>query len=385
MLALLADSTIRTVALGAALLGISSGVLGCFAVLRRQSLLGDTLAHAALPGVCLGFLIAGSRDLGSIMLGALATGAAAALTVLLLTRTSRLKTDAALGIALSLFFALGVVLLTFIQGRGDGAQGGLDSFLFGQAAAMLRSDLWIMGAVTVAALALVALVWKEFKLVSFDPGFAASLGLPVLALEAAMTAMVALAVVVGLQMVGVVLMTAMIIAPATAARQWTRSLGAMVVLSALFGTLAGVSGAVVSAAGRGLSTGPLIVLAISAIVFLSLLAAPGRGLAWAALRQWRNRRNLASRQVLATLYRMAAEHGDRHHPVELGTLDVFHGTPTRRALSRLERQGLVRPVRHEPERTPHWALTPAGLAQARRLLADMGADRDAGRDGEGMA
>lgn len=385
MLALLADSTIRTVALGAALLGISSGVLGCFAVLRRQSLLGDTLAHAALPGVCLGFLIAGARDLGSIMLGALATGAAAALTVLLLTRTSRLKTDAALGIALSLFFALGVVLLTFIQGRGDGAQGGLDSFLFGQAAAMLRSDLWIMGAVTVAALALVALVWKEFKLVSFDPGFAASLGLPVLALEAAMTAMVALAVVVGLQMVGVVLMTAMIIAPATAARQWTRSLGAMVVLSALFGTLAGVSGAVVSAAGRGLSTGPLIVLAISAIVFLSLLAAPGRGLAWAALRQWRNRRNLASRQVLATLYRMAAEHGDRHHPVELGTLDVFHGTPTRRALSRLERQGLVRPVRHEPERTPHWELTPAGLAQARGLLADTGADMGADRDGEDMA
>ncbi|TBN38993.1 metal ABC transporter permease [Paracoccus subflavus] len=376
MLALLADSTIRTVALGAALLGISSGVLGCFAVLRRQSLLGDTLAHAALPGVCLGFLIAGSRDLGSIMLGALATGAAAALAVLLLTRTSRLKTDAALGIALSLFFALGVVLLTFIQGRGNSAQGGLDSFLFGQAAAMLRSDLWIMGAITAAALALVAIFWKEFKLASFDPGFAASLGLPVLALEAAMTAMVALAVVVGLQMVGVVLMTAMIIAPATAARQWTRSLGAMVVLSALFGTLAGVTGAVISAASRGLSTGPLIVLAISAIVFLSLLAAPGRGLAWAALRHWRNRRNLESQQVLATLYRMAAEHGDRRHPVELGTLDTFHGTPTRRALSRLERQGLVRPVRHEPERTPHWELTPQGLAQARRLLTDTGGDRD---------
>lgn len=372
MLALLADPTIRTVALGAALLGVSSGVLGCFAVLRRQSLLGDTLAHAALPGICLGFLIAGSRDLGSIMLGALATGGAAALTVLLLTRTSRLKTDAALGIALSLFFALGVVLLTFIQGRGNGAQGGLESFLFGQAAAMLRSDLWIMGAITALALALVALVWKEFKLVSFDPGFATSLGLPVLALEAAMTGMVALAVVVGLQMVGVVLMTAMIIAPATAARQWTRGLGAMVVLSALFGTLAGVAGAVASAAGRGLSTGPLIVLAISAIVLVSLLAAPGRGLAWAALRQRRNRRGLAGRQVLATLYRIAADHGDRHHPVELGALDTFHGTPTRQALSRLERQGLVRPVRHEPERTPHWELTPQGLARARQLLADTG-------------
>lgn len=366
MLALLADPTIRTVAMGAALLGVSSGVLGCFAVLRRQSLLGDTLAHAALPGICLGFLIAGTRDLGSIMLGALATGGAAALTVLLLTRTSRLKTDAALGITLSLFFALGVVLLTFIQGQGNSAQGGLESFLFGQAAAILRSDLWIMAAITAFALALVALVWKEFKLVSFDPGYAASLGLPVLAIEAAMTGMVALAVVVGLQMVGVVLMTAMIIAPATAARQWVRGLGAMVVLSALFGTLAGVTGAVASAAGRGLSTGPLIVLAISAIVLISLLAAPGRGLAWTALRRWRNRRTLAGRQVLASLYGMAADHGDRHHPVELGTLDALHGTPTRRALLRLEREGLVRPVRHEPEQTPHWELTPDGLAHARR-------------------
>lgn len=372
MLALLADPTLRTVALGAALLGVSSGVLGCFAVLRRQSLLGDTLAHAALPGICLGFLIAGSRDLGSILLGALATGGAAALTVVVLTRTTRLKTDAALGIALSLFFALGVVLLTFVQGRGNSAQGGLESFLFGQAAAMLRSDLWIMGAVTALALALVALAWKEFKLVSFDPGFAASLGLPVLALEAAMTGMVALAVVVGLQMVGVVLMTAMIIAPATAARQWTRGLGAMVGLSALFGTLAGVAGAVASATSRDLSTGPLIVLAISGIVLVSLLAAPERGLAWSALRHRQNRRALAAQQVLGTLYRMAADHGDRRHPVELGTLDAFHGTPTRGALSRLERRGLVRPVRHEPERTPHWELTPAGLADARQRLADPG-------------
>lgn len=372
MLALLNDYTIQTVAMGAALLGISSGVLGCFAVLRRQSLLGDTLSHAALPGVCLGFLFAGSRELGSIMIGALLTGAAAALVVLLLTRTSRLKTDAALGIALSVSFAIGVVLLTYIQGSGNASQGGLDSFLFGQAAAILRSDLWIMGGIAGAALILVALLWKEFKLVSFDPGFAVSLGLPVVALEIIMTTMVALAVVVGLQMVGVVLMTAMIIAPAVAARQWTRSLGAMVVLSAVFGTLAGVVGAVVSATARGLATGPLIVLAVSAIVLVSLLFAPERGLAWAALRRWRNRRGLEGQQVLATLHAMATQHGDRRYPVELGALDTFHGTATRATLSRLEARGLIRPVRHEPETTPHWELTQDGLAEARRLDHETG-------------
>ena len=367
MLALLGGYTIQTVAMGAALLGISSGVLGCFAVLRKQSLLGDTLSHAALPGICIGFLIAGSRDIGTILAGALVTGAASALVVLLLTRNSRLKTDAALGIALSVSFAIGVVLLTHIQGGGNASQGGLDSFLFGQAAAILRGDLWIMGAVTLSALALVGLLWKEFKLVSFDPGFATSLGLSVVALEVAMTTMVALAVVVGLQMVGVVLMTAMIVAPAVAARQWTQSLGGMVTLAALFGTIAGVSGAVLSATMRGLSTGPLIVLAISAIVLISLVLAPGRGLAWASLRRRRDRRRLAGRQVLSTLYGLAAEHGDQGYRAELGALDTFHGTPTRQTLQRLERRGLVAPVTHAPETTPHWELTKAGLDEARRI------------------
>lgn len=375
MLDLLTDYTIQTVAMGAALLGISSGVLGCFAVLRKQSLLGDTLSHAALPGVCLGFLVAGTRDLGSILTGALITGAAAALVVLALTRMSRLKTDAALGIALGVSFAVGVVLLTYIQGTGNASQGGLDSFLFGQAAAILRGDLWIMGGIALASLVLVAALWKEFKLVSFDPGFAGSLGMPVVVMEMTMTTMVALAVVVGLQMVGVVLMTAMIIAPAVAARQWTTRLETMVVLSAIFGTVAGAIGAVLSATARGLSTGPLIVLAISAIVLVSLLISPERGLLWEMVRRWRDRRSLRGRQVLTTLHAMAAEHGDRRYPVELGSLDTFHGTDTRRALARLEERGLIRSVHHEPETTPHWELTRSGFAEAERLAAEIGGDR----------
>lgn len=368
LLDLLGDYTVRTVAMGAALLGIVSGVLGCFAVLRRQSLLGDTLSHAALPGVCLGFLIAGSRDLGAILAGAIATGVLAALVMLLLTRRSRLKTDAGLGISLSLFFAAGVVLLTHIQGTGAASQGGLDSFLFGQAAAILRSDLWVMGGVTAAALLLVAALWKEFKLVAFDPGFAASLGLPVVALEVLLTVMIALAVVVGLQMVGVVLMAAMIIAPAVAARQWTRRLEGMVALSAAFGVTAGVAGALGSALGPGLSTGPLIVLAATAIVLVSLAAAPERGLVWEAVRRARERRRLRGRGVLATLYRLAAEHEDARYPSEQGMVDAYHGVPTRRVMGRLEDRGLVRPVDHEPERTRHWELTPEGVAEAERVV-----------------
>lgn len=290
LLSLLQDPTIRTVSIGALLLGVSSGVLGSFAVLRGQSLLGDTLSHAALPGICLGFLIAGGRSLGAILGGALVTGTLAALLVLLLTRRSRLGTDAALGIALSVFFAAGVVLLTYVQGTTNASQGGLDSFLFGQAAAILRSDLWLMGGIAGFALLLVAALWKELKLVTFDPLFASSVGMPVAVLEGVLTVMIALAVVLGLQTVGVVLMASMIIAPAVAARQWVRRFEHMVLLAAAVGALGGVVGALLSAARTGLATGPLVVLVVTAVVILSLAFAPERGVVWGPLRRRREAR-----------------------------------------------------------------------------------------------
>lgn len=371
----LQDYTIQNVVIGAALLGLISGVLGSFAVLRKQSLLGDTLSHAALPGVCIGFLIAGTRNIGSILFGALVSGALAALLMLALTRNSRLKTDAGLGITLSTFFALGVVLLTYIQGTNNAAQGGLDSFLFGQAAATLRSDLWIMGGITVVALGLVSLLWKEFKLVSFDPSYAASLGLPVVWLEVLLTVMIALAVVVGLQMVGVVLMAAMIIAPAVAARQWSHRLEGMVLLAAAIGVGGGVFGALLSALSRGLATGPLIILSVSSVVIVSLLFAPGRGFVWEIVRLRRSRRRLRYQQVLTTLYQLAAAHADSRYRSGQGMIDTYHGTSTQRALRKLHRRGYV--VRHaappeEPNTAGQWVLTPAGIHEAERILDSLG-------------
>lgn len=358
--ALASDYTVRTVAAGALLLGVASGTLGSFAVLRKQSLLGDVLSHAALPGIALGFLIAGGRSFAGILGGALVTGIAAALVMLLLARRSRLKTDAALGIALSTFFAAGVVLLSYVQGRAGAGQAGLETFLFGQAAAILRSDLWLMAGLTAAALALVAAAWKEFEVATFDPLFAASMGLPVPVLDAVMTAMIALAVVLGLQMVGVVLMSAMIVAPAVAARQWTDRLGPMVFLAAAFGAAGGLAGALTSALARGLATGPLIVLALTAIAVVSLAFAPRRGLVAATLRRLRERRSLADRRVLATLAALAERHADPRYPSEQGMLDVYLGTSARSRLERLREEGWVTPVAHGPDEGDHWRLTEAG-------------------------
>ena len=289
---LLFDYTLRTVALGAAILGIVSGTLGSYAVLRRQSLLGDAISHAALPGIALAFLLTGSKAPLVLVLGAAVAGWIGTLLVMGVVRSTRVKFDSALGIILSVFFGIGLVLLTFIQKREDATQAGLDKFLFGQAATILAQDVVTMAALGGVALFLMLLFWKELKLLSFDPEFGSTLGFPIRALDILLTTLLVIAIVVGLQMVGVVLMSALVVAPAVAARQWTDRLGLMITFAGGFGALAGVSGAVISSTAARLPTGPLIVLCASALVLISLCFAPNRGIVWNALRQRRNRRRL---------------------------------------------------------------------------------------------
>lgn len=284
LILLFTDYTLRTVALGAALLGVVSGVLGSFAVLRRQALLGDAMSHAALPGIVIAFMLTGRRDPLILLLGAAVAAWLAALLLLGVTRTTRIKEDSSLALILAVFFGFGLVLLSFVQRSPDAAQAGLKTFILGQAAALVERDLWAMLALGVPALLVVALFWKQFKLISFDPEYAASLGLPVRGLSVLLTTLVVIAIVIGLQTVGVVLMSAMLIAPAAAARQWTDRLSLMVGLAALFGAISGVAGAAISATARGLATGPTIVLCMGAIVLFSLLLAPNRGVVWTRLR-----------------------------------------------------------------------------------------------------
>ncbi|MBP8291715.1 MAG: metal ABC transporter permease [Caldilineaceae bacterium] len=285
LMGLFTDYTLRTVALGTAILGIVSGALGAFALLRKQSLMGDAISHAALPGVVLAFMITGLKSPVVLMSGAAIAGVAGVLVVVLLTRTTRIKQDSSLGIILAVFFGFGLMLLTFLQNNPDARQAGLNHFLFGQAATLLESDVIVMAIFGGAALTLTLLFWKEFKLLSFDRDFGASLGMPMQRLEILITFLLVVAIVIGLQAVGVVLMSAMVVAPAAAARQWTDRLGVMVLLSSCFGALAGVTGTLISTTAGGLSTGPVIVLCISAIAAFSLLFAPHRGMVWAWWRQ----------------------------------------------------------------------------------------------------
>lgn len=349
------------------MLGIVSGALGTFAVLRKQSLLGDAISHAALPGIALAFLITGTKSPLGLMLGAMAAGWIATLLVSSISISTRVSYDSALGTILSVFFGFGLVLLTVIQKMPNANQAGLSTFLFGQAAALVWEEVITMSVLGLIALLPTVLFWKEFKILAFDPEFGESLGYPIRILDVLLTSLLVIAIVIGLQTVGVVLMSAMIIAPAVAARQWTNRLGIMVFLSAGFGAFSGISGAFVSSSVPRLPTGPTIVLVISGIVVVSLLFAPNRGLLWRWIRNRRNARKLKLDAVLLDVYALAAQHSPMDHPHSEKVLNVMNdmAAKTYRSLERLSELGLVRQVDGV-----NWSLTERGQTYVEQLMHD---------------
>jgi len=357
--------TVKNVLAGATILGIVGGVLGSFALLRRQSLLGDALAHAALPGVCIAFLITGSKDTAGLFIGALIAGLIGAVVILNIVRWSRVKEDSAMGIVLSVFFGLGIVLLTYIQKLPLGNQSGLDKFLFGQAATLMRQDVQLMAVLAGLTLATVILLYKGLKIVSFDSEFGASMGLPVRALELILTILLVVVVVVGLQTVGVVLMVATLITPAAAARQWTERLGTMLVIAAIIGGGSGALGALASSRLPNLPTGPVIVVVSSAILIVSLLMAPERGLAWELLRQRSMTRRIRKENLLKDLYRVAERADDWESFISLPHVMGLRGhsaTAIEMVARRLAREDLVE------REGGALRLTDEGRSQAARVV-----------------
>ena len=366
---LFSDYTARTILLGAASLGVVSGVVGSYAVLRRQSLMGDVMSHAALPGIVAAFLVAGAKERLPIFLGAAVSAALAAAAIGLVTSNSRIKTDSAMGIALSVFFGLGLVLLTYAQHAPDANQAGLDKFLFGQAEALVERDVAVIALTGLFALAVVLAFWKELKLLCFDPDFGGTMGFSPKLLDALVTAVMVSAIVIGLQTVGVVLMSSMLIAPAVAARQWTSGMGRMVAASALVAAVSGVAGVAASAGLENVPTGPAVVVCASAVALFSVLFSP-EGFFTRRLRDSRSRREIRKDYVLGALHRLALEHGDPRyaHSEKLLSLGSDEGFDVRKSLSRLEDSGQV-----ERAGEGDWRLTPAGVRAAARRAPSRGA------------
>lgn len=369
------------VMIGTALLGGTAGVLGSFAVLRRRALVGDVVAHAALPGLCLAFLVIGARHFVGMLFGAFLAGLAGIALMTIVCRWTRTKEDAALGLVLSTFFGAGIMLSSYIQNMdGGGSRAGLETYIYGQAAGMLREDLVLIIAVSALVLAVLTAFYKEFKLLSFDPGFAQAQGWPTLTLDLTLMGSLTLVTVMGLPIVGVVLMAAMLILPGAAARFWTDRLEHMLLLSAFLGAAAGAIGSLISAGvvrwwlgfdplgfaeGQTAPTGPVIVLCGTGVFVFSMLFAPNRGLAARVWRWWRLRAKTGDENLLRTLYEFTEGGAAGARPVaaaEVGAARAWSRWQANWRIWRAVFKGMVRRVDGGVE------LTLAGRVEAERLV-----------------
>lgn len=294
------------VTIGAALLGMAAGATGTFLFLGKRALVSDAISHATLPGVALAFVMmvalgGDGRALPGLLVGSALSAAVGLLCVSALTNRTRLSEDAAIGAVLSVFFGFGIVLLTVIQSMNSGRQAGLESFLLGSTAGMLWQDAMVIASGGAIVLLLVAAFRRPMTMVAFDRVFAASLGINVPRVELAMMGLALTITVVGLKVVGLILIVALLIIPAVAARFWTDRVGHVVISAGLIGAVSGYAGAALSATAPALPTGPIIVLVAFALFILSLLTAPNRGVFAVVLRHRRFRARVHVRQGLLAL------------------------------------------------------------------------------------
>jgi manganese/zinc/iron transport system permease protein len=371
---------------GTALLGCASGVVGSFAVLRRRALMGDLLSHAALPGICIAFLAAGGKDYWQLLLGAFISGLFGVALVTIIIRWTRTKEDAAIGIVLSTFFGLGIVLSSLIQRSSIGGTAGLERYTLGQAANITEQDVVLIAIVCAISLAVVSIAYKEFKLFSFDPDFARSQGWPTLTLDLVMMGVLGLVAVVGVKSVGVLLVPALLITPGAAARFWTNRLGQMLVLSAVIGAVSAAAGTLISAGvlanllgfdplkvGPGsaaLPTGPLIVLAATAIFLVSMCFAPRRGIAARAIELVRLRRHTARENLLRTLYELSEPTLPLRTAISLAALRALRpwsALQMRRLVRWARRAGFVEGPIDSPRLTDRGVVKAAAITRTHRL------------------
>ena len=300
---ILQSYTTQMVLLGTALLGLASGIAGTFAVLRKESLIGDGLSHAALPGVVIAFLLTGIKDIEVLIAGAALSSITAAWLITITVENSKIKFDGALATILSAFFGLGMVLLTYVQSLNNAGQAGLSKFIFGQAATILARDVYITSVAALIIIVLTALFWKELKLISFDVEYAKTLQIPVTFTLILYRSLLIMTIIIGIQSVGAILISSLLIAPAVGARQWTNKLGTMCILAGLFGMISAIGGTIWSTSVQKLPTGPAIIVILSILVLLSLIFAPNRGMLWQFRKNRQSKHALLSESAKAPRFK----------------------------------------------------------------------------------
>lgn len=318
------DPILRAPTIGCMLMCLAASLVGVMVFLRKQSLIGEALSHAAYPGVIAGAVVAGGLSISdtdelslSLMAlgGAFATALLGLATIQFLERRFRVASDAALCFVLSSFFGIGLLMASDVQFRYTAVYKQILTYLYGQAATMTDVHIAIYGALVILLLIVIFIFYKELQLLLFDRVYAKSMGIPVKWIDGLLLFLVTIAVVIGIRSVGVVLMSAMLIAPVVTARQLTHRMPLLLGLAGCVGMLSGFIGNYASVnltdwlstlypqSRMILPTGPMIVIVASSFCGIALLCAPDRGLLVRLLRVAMFRYACICENVLKTMWR----------------------------------------------------------------------------------
>lgn len=341
----LADPNVRYVAIAILLLGGVSGAVGTFNFLRKKTLVGETVAHSMLPGVLIAFMLSGVKNPLVLITGAAISGWLSIWVVDYITRHSKIKGDSALAIVLSSFFGLGIVMLTVIQRTSGKEQSGLDHYIFGNAAAMTPEDSLVFGSISLIVLAVVFWHFFSLKAVVFNQDFAHSIGINTRWIEALISFITILSISVGIKAVGIVMMSALLIIPPTAARFWTDDLSKMLLVSGVFGAVSGWLGAFVSYSYSSMPTGPWTIVIISIIAFFSMLFAPKKGVVFQRWTKLLVKRRMNEENLLKTAVQLEVRgQGKLFNRRSISARQFFDQRLWNRTIKRLKRKGLVKRV-----------------------------------------
>lgn len=356
------DPNVVFVVVGISFLSISAAMVGTFTFLDKKALIGDAISHAVLPGVCLAFMLAGTKNPYWIVLGAFTTGALATYAISWISEETKLKEDTVIASVLSVFFGAGIVLMTKLQQTGNAALSGLDHFLFGNAISIIGDDILVYGTLALLTILAILFFYKEFQLLIFNKDFAKVIGLPVRLLEFLFNSLMVLAVVTGIQAIGVVLMAALLITPAAAAKFWTDRLSTMLLIAVMIALFSGISGAYISFVLPNMPTGPWVVVVLSALAFFSFFFSHKKGL----ITRWYSKRNYQQRihadHILKALYH--AQEAERQGLAVQGIRQSFPNKErqTDASIRTLSKNGYI--IMDEP----FVLLTKRGVGEAKRII-----------------
>jgi manganese/zinc/iron transport system permease protein len=361
----LTEPNIVLVVIGTLILCGMAALVGCFTFLRKRALVGDAVSHSVLPGVCLAFMLTGEKNPLYFLIGAIATGLASLVIMEWLGRNNKTRPDTAIALMLSVFFGFGIVLLTSIQHSGNAGQAGLDKFLFGKAASITQDDVLLFAISAVFIVGGIITLLRGFSVLSFDESYALSIGFPVQKLRFALAFITVWSVAIGIQAVGVVLMAALLITPALAARMWTDSIRKMLLIAVCIGLMAGYTGAFISYTAPAMPTGPWIVVIATFIAIISMIFAPKRGY----LNRWREARNnqriTLEENILKLFYALGEKTGNPSGAIikeDLNNARSFEPSQLASGLRILQQKGFVKDFLQT------WQLTPEGLIAAQRVV-----------------